>query len=633
MGIFTRRAKPAPARARSARTNANLTAAAVRLDRGDNDVLRRLQQGWQSRAFVYYDTIPEIWYASQFYGRWLSMLEIYVGKVDRDTGEIERVDDDDVQGYVERIQDPGGGRSNLLGQYGRLMFVTGETFLCVTEDFETGEEKWEFLSTDELRPQGDGSFTRYRAPSLNAQEIRMVPDGEWIPLGDECVAYRFWRKHPRYSALADAPMRGVLDLCEELLILTQAVRARALSRLAAGVLVIPDQVSFPNDQAEGEEDPEEDEFMAELLEHFEAPVANPGSASAAVPFILRVDGQWADKVKLVDMQDPTKFYPETGLRVECIHRIAMGLDLPPEILLGTADANHWTAWNIDEQTWKAHLQPIAQTLVDDLTAAYLKPAMRQDGYADWADYVVAYDAKAIINHPDRAKDAKDLHAALAISDEALREATGFDETAAITDPAELNRRLGTSLRDSSVAIFGVPTIKTGGLEPAAGEIVQGGGGQQALPPGGGASEPQARPGETGGTGAPQDAQPAPRTAAIVVSPEELRVAVRLSVTRCRELAGSRIVSRAQHVDEARALIRDVPKHMVASALGESRTRSLVPGKTTRALVAGGTETLASTLIDWGVEVDVVSRTCQAIERHAARTLYTAQPGIPPELET
>lgn len=628
MGIFTRRAKPAPARARTARSTGNLTAAAARLDRGDNDVLRRLQQGWQSRAFVYYDTIPEIWYACQFYGRALAMLEIYVGKVDRDSGEIERVDDDEVQGYVERIQDPGGGRANLLAQYGRLIFIAGETFLCVTEDFETGEEKWEFLSTDELRPQGDGSFTRYKAPSLNAQEIRMVPEGEWEPLGDECVAYRFWRKHPRYSALADAPMRGVLDLCEELLILTQAVRARALSRLAAGVLVIPDQVSFPNPQAEGEEDPEEDEFMAEILEHFEAPVANPGSASAAVPFILRVDGQWADKVKLVDMQDPTKFYPETGLRIECIHRIAMGLDLPPEILLGTAEANHWTAWNIDEQTWKANLQPVAQTLVDDLTAAYLKPAMRADGYADWADYVVAYDASAIINHPDRAKDAKDLHAALAISDEALREATGFDETDAITDPAEMNRRLGTALRDGSIAIYGIPGRVTN-VEPAAGELDAPAGDQAALPSG----SPVSTPAESSGTGAPQGGEPEPRTAsAITITPDQLLGAVRLSVTRCRELAGARIISRAQHVEEAREITRGVPKHMVASALGEIRTRTLVPGKSPRSLVAGGTEALAASLIEWGLDPGVASRTCQGIEQHAARTLYLAKPGLPPELE-
>lgn len=600
----------------------------MRVDRGDNQILRRLQQGWQSRAFVYYDTIPEIWYASQFYGRALAMLEIYVAKVNPETGELDRVEHQDVQGYVERIQDPGGGRANLLGQYGRLMFVAGETFLLVTENFETGEEQWEFLSTDELRPQGDGSFTRYKAPSLNAVEIRMVPEGVWEPLGDECVAYRFWRKHPRYSALADAPMRGVLDLCEELLILTQAVRARALSRLAAGVLVIPDQLSFPNDQAEGEEDPDEDEFMAELLEHFEAPVANPGSASAAVPFLLRVDGQWADKVKLVDMQDPTKFYPETGLRMECIHRIAMGLDLPPEILLGTADANHWTAWNIDEQTWKANLQPVAQTLVDDLTAGYLKPALRQDGYADWADYVVAFDASAIINHPDRGKDAKDLHAAMALSDQALREATGFDETDAITDQAELDRRLGVQLRDGSIAIYGIPSkLGTGGIEVAPGDLEQGA-------QGGGVTTPA----DSAGIAAPAEPQtpsggPAsvePRTASI--TPHMLHGAVRLSITQCREKAGSRIVSRAQHVDEAREFISGSPKHLVASALGEARTRSLIPGKPPRELVRGGTDSLASTLLDWGVDPGVASRTCQAIEQHAARTLFDAKPGIPPELE-
>ncbi len=585
--------------------------------RGDNDVLRRLQQGWQTRTFIYYETIGEVWYAAQFYARALSMMELYLGRVDPDTGEVEKVEDDpELQGYVDRIQDPGGGRSNLLGAYGRLQFLTGECYLLVTLNEATGEEVWEMLSTDELRPTGEGTFTRYKAPSLNAQEIREVADEDWVPIDGEAVAYRVWRRHPRYSALADAPMRGILDLCEELLLLTMAVRSRALSRIPAGVFVIPDEVTLPASEAIGEEDPDEDPFLDDLEAHFEAPLQDKGSAAAVVPFIMRVGGEHADKIRMIELTDPSKFYPETGLRTECIHRMALGLDLPPEVLLGTADANHWTSWQIDEQTWKAHLQPVAQTLVDDLTSAYLRPALRADGVEAWGDYVIAFDASAVINHPDRTKDAKDLHQAMALSDEALRAANGFDETDAITDPVEMQRRLGTLLRDSSVAIYGIPGRVTN-VEPQPGQLEAPAADTTGV----------STPAESGGTGAPaeptsQGELPAIRAASMVAG------AIELAVHNCRSLAGSRIVSRATGNSEAREIIRDVPKPLVASTLGEARTRTLCPGVPARKLVSGGSAALAATLLSWNIEHAEASRICRAVEQHAALTLFQASPGAP-----
>jgi hypothetical protein len=603
------------------RRRRGMTASAVRLNPGDNDTLRRLQQGWQSRAFAYYDLIPEIWYASQFYARALQALEIYVGKVDPDTGEIEKVDDERVQEYVTRIQDPGGGRANLLGAFGRLQFIAGECYLLVTLD-DDGEEVWEMLSTDELRPTGEGSFTRYKAPSLNAEELKEVTDDMWQPIEGFCVAYRIWRRHPRYSALADAPMKAVLELCEELLLLTKAVRARALSRAAgAGMLLIPEEISLPADEAVGEEDAEEDPFFADLETHLQAPLNDAGSASAVVPLIVRASGEYIDKIRHLSLADPTKFYPETGLRTECIHRMALGLDLPPEVLLGTADANHWTSWQIDEQTWKAHLQPVAQMLVGDLTAAYLRQALKADGFVDYRDYVVAYDASAIINHPDRSKDAKDLYAEGVLNGEALRKANGFDETDA-PDEAEWRRWAGVKMRDSSVAIYGIPSkLGTGGIETAPGVVEDG---QAATPAGStGTDAPTVEP--TVDVAPSNGATPAPRTG----SAAAVEGAIAVALERCRELAGARLVSRARGIEEAQPYIADVPNRLVPASLGRARATTLCPGMTERKLVAGGSETLAGVMLGWGYAHADVAKVCQDVERHAALTLWRRDPMASP----
>ena len=105
-------------------------------------------------------------------------------------------------------------------------------------------------------------------------------------------------------------------------------------------------------------------------------------------------------------------------------------------------------------------------------------------------------------------------------------------------------------------------------------------------------------------------------------------AIELAVHNCRSLAGSRIGSRATGNSEAREIIRDVPKPLVASTLGEARTRTLCPGVPARKLVSGGSAALAATLLGWNIEHAEAARICRAVEQHAALTLFQASPGAP-----
>jgi hypothetical protein len=324
-----------------------LTAAGFRVTHQDSDQMRRLIQPWQARSFSYYDQIGEIWYASQFYARMMSLLRLYPAKKNA-KGEWEETDDPDAVAALERIQDPGGGREGLLSSYGRLMFIAGETYLLCSTDPDTGQEQWEMLSTDELRVQS-GIYTRYRAPSMAAEQLYEAADEDFEPLGDQAVVYRLWRRHPRYSMLADSPMKGVLDLCEELLILTRAVRARGRSRLAgSGILAISEDFSHAPLEATPGEDIEEDPFLRDLKNAMMAPIANEGAASQIVPLVIRGSTEAVERgIRHIQVIDPTQLYPETGLRYECVKRIALGVDMPPEILLGMTDANHWC---VDEET-------------------------------------------------------------------------------------------------------------------------------------------------------------------------------------------------------------------------------------------------------------------------------------------
>lgn len=626
------RHRPTPARTSSpvrqdTAKNA-LTAAGAVVNRRNTEMLRRLVQPWQYRSFAYYDILGEIKEAAQFYSRALSQLDLYAGEwKESEDGQKEIVPTTDptAQELLDRIQDPGGGRSGLLSSYGRLMFLTGEAFLFVTREEDSGEESWEMLSMSEVRPIG-GTYQRIKAPSLMAEEYRVPEDGDYAPLdGKTAVAYRLWKRHPQYSELADATMQGVLDICEELVLLTQGVRARTRNRMMGpGILFLDEALSPAPLEVVGDEDPEEDPFLADIIEAATTAITDEGSAAAVAPIIQRIpvpEGKTLrDVVYHLQLSDPTQLYPETGLRREAIERIAIGLDLPPEILTGMADANHWSAWIVDEQTWKGHIQPVAQQLVDDLTAAYFRPALREAGVADWQKYVIDYDAAGVINHPDRTKDAKDLHDRGAIGDAALRDAADFAEGDAQT-AEERQVWLSIKSRDPGFAVTGVPSRSTtSGAEAEAPAISDGGTVDAGLSSAEVDKGPPDQPADaveptdtalTGSNGRPD------RVA------DQVMGAAALAVHRCREVAGNRLKSLAKRDTDALKLTDGVPAGLVASTLGRETVRAL--GGHDGDLIAGTRELLVASLEHFGVDRPAALTIADGIEQHAVASLYQEKP--------
>jgi hypothetical protein len=597
----------------------SLTAAGFKIKQKDADVIRRLLQPWQTRSYTYYDLLGEIKYAAQFYARALAMLRLYPAEKD-DDGDWVETDDPQAIAQLERIQDPGGGTSGLLSSYGRLMFLAGEAYLLVTRDRDTDMEQWEMLSSDELRPTGSG-YMRYKAPSLIVETYKEASDDDFEPLDeDTAVAYRLWKRHPRYSYWADATMQGVLDICEELILLTQAVRARARSRLAgSGILFIPEEMSPPPPEPIGDEDPLEDPFISDLEEAMMSPITDEGSSAAIVPHVLRVAGDYIEKVKHLQIIDPTQFYPETGLREECIKRLALGLDMPAEILTGMGDINHWGVWGVDEHAWKAHLQPIAMQLVDDLTASFYRPSLAADGVTDPERFAIRYDATQVINHPDRGKDAKDLYDRRAIGKRALREATGFDEEDEPTGE-ELYEMLGVQTRDASLAVYGIPSVKGGGIEPVPGELETGTGTEGAQTGAEVEKGPPEKPEEEEDAESITGALNGHSTLARILGASDA------TIYRARELAGARLKSYAKRNPELLKLLDGVNARDVGWKLGRAAVESLnCPSE--QELVKGAAACLPEILKRWHVDETLVGELAAIIETHAAKTLYDEH--VPP----
>lgn len=572
-------------------------------------MLRRLLQPWQATALTYYDSVGECWNAAQFYSRSLKQIRIFAATRD-ESGELVEVEDNPaVQDEVARIQDPGGGGySQFMDSYGRLMFMIGEGYVLVTNP-DGDDEGWEFVSPDELRINGEGSYTRFAAPSLPAEQLHDIPDTAYKPLGEGVLVYRIWRKHPRFSLWADSPMRAVLDILQELILLTAAVRGTAKSRLVRnGILYIPDEISPPPLEAVGDEDLSLDPFLEQLQTQLIAAIQNPGTAAAVAPAIMRGAAEWADAIKWIQVSNPLETYPEEGLRTEAIRRFATGIEMPSEVLTGTADVNHWGAWLIDEQAAKQYVFPFCQQLCDDLTSVFLRPALKASGLENWDDYVIAYDASAVVAKPDRTATFKDAHDRLVISDQAYREAIDANDKDA-PEQDEWDRRAAVKMNDPDALT--IPYSQQEGNEADD---------QLAGTEGGPETDTDAS------EGAPErpDAPPAENLA---TRRGHARGAAAAALARAREVAGNRLRTaiRNKGADEFGASL--TPFDQIANVQNATLARALGPewvrgnGSRELALVAGSTSAMLEALQGIGVNGMVGATLAQMVEAHAARTLY------------
>lgn len=295
---------------------------------------------------------------------------------------------------------------------------------------EYEETEWYFLSKSEVRDEGSSGA------------VTVVIKGAEIKTDKSTTKIiEVWNAHPNDSRKTDSPVLSALPILREIVGLTMHISAQIDSRLAgAGLLAIPQSATLA---VEGEDDDESDidPFTAALLLAMETAISDRSSAAALVPITVTIPDEAVDKIKHI------KFWSELDsearpLREEAIRRFALASDAPPELLLGTADLNHWGAWVSREETIQNNVEPLLDILVRAITEEYLWPALvdvYQMSEEDARKFCIHYDTTHLISRSNRTQDALNLHARGVISDEALRNTADFDEKDApevlIKDPA------------------------------------------------------------------------------------------------------------------------------------------------------------------------------------------------------
>ena len=452
----------------------SLTAAAAQVRMNDRMEFEQFRSrrnasssAWQSEAWEYYDAIGEIKYAFNLVASVVSRIRIYAAAVDDPSQSPVSVHESRIvdsrlasaaERALSRLDSAYGGQAGLLKDAALNLSVTGECYL-VQMPARHGSgipESWDIRSVDEVitDPKGGYSVIGRREQSVGQGVSSSNNAAGVLKLSNSAFVGRIWRSHPRYSDEADSSLRGLLDLCAELLLLNRTFRATARSRLNAGALYLPDGLSvaaqgdpdYPYDSEDGygagiTAEEAEDEFEEQLIDAMTTPIRDEESASAVVPLIIRGPAELGDAIKQFKFE--RSFDPALAQRADrVLERIMQGLDVPKDVVSGMANVKYSNALQIDESLYKAHIEPLMLLIVDALTVVYLRPYLIANGYSESEveKVVVWYDPSAVSTRNDRASDADTGFDRGAISFHTWRRAHGFSDQDAPT-PNEMVIRM------------------------------------------------------------------------------------------------------------------------------------------------------------------------------------------------
>lgn len=420
----------------TAPTSLVASAARIRGGRKMSSTLRNTgADAWHTEAWGHYRKIGEFRYACDWIGAQLS--KAIISGTREVNGKPEAIEGGTVGEILSGLFGNADGRAEMLRLIGIHMSVTGECWIVGYPDpdpFGDGTDRWEVAaSTKVTRPLTD-------ADSWKVNDVTLTD-----VVNDDVMAIRIWRPDPLEPQLSISPARAILSTLRQLDKLSSYISAQLDSRLAgAGVLLMPTSMNFPAPAIEGDTVQKSassaEDLMQIIMEAMARSMEDREDASAVVPIVVTASAEDIAAVKHMTFWSELDQHA-IELRNEAIRRLALGMDMPPEVLQGAADANHWSAWQADESSIKSHTEPLLKIITTALGSHYLRPLLTDEAGYDEATrsfegtplvkYSVAADTSEMRLRPNRSKEAMELYNIGELNGTALRRETGFDENDAM----------------------------------------------------------------------------------------------------------------------------------------------------------------------------------------------------------
>lgn len=360
-----------------------LTAAATSIPTRDIDNMPRMASGLQERAWRLWRILGVLQFPTGFKARQVSRLDWNV------TVNGELLEPEDAKRATDSITAP-FGQAQVTESLALNFIVAGQVFYARIAN------EWKVYAATTPR-------LKDRLKKADIIVEGMTPDPE--------------KPEDAWSSVF-----ATLGTAEQIRLMAAMSRGQDRNRLAQrGILLIPKEGQFPDD----------DPFMPILEQAMTAPIADEYAASAVVPPVVTYPAEYIDKWKHLVLE--SSYDDKLMDRIEAtIRQFALELDLPPEMLLGNMDSNHWNAWLSSEENIKAYTIPLG-TLVGEVLARAMMDAV--DGAVQ---ITVTPDPAAMLVRSATVEDAFRALEMLVVGYDYVRRIIGADEDDAPTpDEIEL----------------------------------------------------------------------------------------------------------------------------------------------------------------------------------------------------
>lgn len=395
---------------------------------------------WQQEAWRFTRTVGEL----GFYVRWRSnacaQVRLVASEIDPETGfPTGSIAKDNKEGakVVDIVRQIAGGplgQKALIKRAAAQLTVPGELWVCILQ--RDNGEQWYAVGKKEITRSE--KFVKLADGSQGQSVAIKLPDGtkhDYNPSQD--AMFRVWNESFEDAQEADSPVRACLDSLAEIERATKKIRNADQSRLLNnGLLMVPSEASLPDTRGEDTTDPASPRntrrvaasLQRMIIQAAETAIADENSLAAHVPIVAAAPGEHLGKIAHIEFsKEATKAAVE--IRTDAISRLAMGLDMSPERLLGMGNnSNHWSAYLLADEDVKMHISPVMEVLCQAIYEASMTGLLEQAGL-DPNKYTLWFDASKLTADPDLTDEARDAYSTGSITSKALVEKLGLPENA------------------------------------------------------------------------------------------------------------------------------------------------------------------------------------------------------------
>lgn len=366
------------------------------------DTKPAIAKAWQVEAFDMLDEVGELFFGINWLANALAKVKFVISE--RVDSEYKTVDSTDARELEDELLGHGNAKEEVIRAIGFNWSLVGEAWILR----KTETPGCEVLSVMEV--SGD-EVSGYRV----IRDRRKMME----PLREEEDIIRIWRRSASLRFEAASSIKPALPPLREIIAMNRHITRQTNSRLSnSGMLLVPNEISIKLDQDETVAD-----YLTRILgQAAEIAAQHSEDIATTVPQVISAPSNVIDKFNLI------KFWTDLDdkaleIRRDAIRRFALALEMPPEVLLGTAGMNRWSTWALDENTVKASIEPMANSIANMLTEKLLH--LSEEAKAK--GWIFRADTSQLRLRPSRGREAIELYNLGILKSATVRTENGFSE--------------------------------------------------------------------------------------------------------------------------------------------------------------------------------------------------------------